>query len=115
MNRDPSCLFCRIIAGEIPAARVFEDADTLAFRDIAPAAPAHLLVVPKEHIASLADCADGRDELLGRLLGAAARVARQERLGSWRTVINAGAAAGQTVGHLHLHLLAGRDFSWPPG
>ena len=109
-----NCLFCRVAAGEIPANIVYSDAAALAFRDINPQAPTHILVIPRAHLASLND-AEGHD--LGLLLQAAARVARQEGLAEdgYRVVINTGADAGQTVFHLHLHLLGGRPLAWPPG
>lgn len=114
---DQSCLFCKIVAGEIPAAKVYEDDDAIAFRDINPQAPVHVLVIPREHISSLADAADTHEATLGRLLLAAARVARQEGLteSGFRTVVNNGAGAGQSVFHIHLHVLGGRPLTWPPG
>ena len=109
-----SCLFCRIVRGEIPARIVREDEHTVAFRDIDPKAPTHVLVIPKEHVASLDEARD--PALAGRLLLAAAEIARSEGITSgYRTVVNTGADAGQTVFHLHLHLLGGRKLSWPPG
>lgn len=110
-----SCLFCRIIAGEIPAARVAESAEAIAFRDIAPQAPVHVLVVPRAHLASLDSATD--ETALGAVLRLAQRVARQEGLveGGYRCVINTGADGGQTVGHLHVHVLGGRAMGWPPG
>lgn len=109
------CLFCRIAAGEIPARIVHQDADVVAFHDISPQAPTHVLVVPRRHVESLSATGADDQELLGRLLGAAAEVARSENLVSWRLVANCGADAGQSVSHLHLHVLGGRRFSWPPG
>lgn len=109
-------LFERIIDREIPADIVFEDAQCLAFRDISPQAPTHILVIPKKPIPRLADAAPEDAALLGHLMASAASVARQEGCGdAFRIVINNGAAAGQTVFHLHVHLLAGRGFDWPPG
>ncbi len=108
------CLFCKIILGEIPSAKVYEDERVFAFRDINPQAPTHILVVPKVHVSGLSECAD-RPELLGQVQAAAARLAAREQLGDYRCVINCGPGAGQTVFHLHLHLLAGRTFAWPPG
>ena len=109
-----SCLFCRIVRGEIPAKIVREDAHTVAFRDIDPKAPTHILVIPKEHVPSLDETSD--PTLVGRLSLAAAEIARSEGLtGGYRTVVNTGAGAGQTVFHLHLHLLGGRKLTWPPG
>jgi histidine triad (HIT) family protein len=102
-----SCIFCRLVAGELPATRVHEDADVLAFRDIQPQAPTHVLVVPKRHVASLAELTDAR--LAGALLLAAAAVARAEGLiQGWRLIANTGAHGGQEVPHLHLHVLGGR-------
>jgi histidine triad (HIT) family protein len=111
------CIFCRIVAGEIPATRVQEDADTLVFRDINPAAPTHLLVVPKRHIASLEDATDEECGVLGKLVLSARRAARAEgrSAGGYRLVMNVGPDAGQAVSHIHLHVLGGRPFGWPPG
>ncbi|HEV3470018.1 MAG TPA: histidine triad nucleotide-binding protein [Pyrinomonadaceae bacterium] len=111
------CLFCKIAAGEIPAQLVYQDERAVAFRDINPQAPTHVLVIPREHVASLAEAEEGRESLLGHLLLAAARVARDAGLeaSGFRTVINNGAGAGQSVFHLHLHVLGGRPLSWPPG
>ncbi len=109
-----SCLFCRIVRGEIPAKIVREDEHTVAFRDIDPKAPTHILVIPREHVASLDEATD--PAMVGRLSLAAAEIARAEGItGGYRTVINTGAGAGQTVFHLHLHLLGGRKLTWPPG
>jgi histidine triad (HIT) family protein len=110
-----SCLFCRIARGEIPAKLVLENEHVMAFRDIDPKAPTHVLVIPRTHVASLEEATDAR--LLGEMQLAAAQVARQEGLvaGGYRTVINTGADAGQTVFHIHLHLLGGRKLAWPPG
>ena len=110
-----SCLFCRIVRKEIPATIVHEDEHTLAFRDIDPKAPTHVLVIPKTHVASLEEATDAA--LIGRLALAAAKIAEAEGIakGGYRTVINTGADAGQTVFHVHLHLLGGRRLSWPPG
>lgn len=109
------CLFCRIVRGEIPARIAHETATTLAFHDVNPQGPTHILVIPRRHVASLHEATDA--ELLGQLLAAARDVAEQEGLGpsGYRTVINTGADGGQTVAHLHLHVLGGRRFSWPPG
>lgn len=104
-----SCLFCRIVAGEIPATVVAETARTLAFRDVAPQAPTHVLVVPREHHADAAACADADPALLGEVMAAAVDVARQEGLdGGYRLLTNTGDDAGQTVHHLHVHVLGGR-------
>jgi histidine triad (HIT) family protein len=110
------CLFCKIIAGEIPSKTVFEDDLTYAFRDINPQAPSHVLVVPRKHIASLADSGPEDEALLGHLHLVAARIAASEELSDgFRTVINTGPDGGQTVDHLHVHLLGGRSMHWPPG
>ncbi|KAB2963683.1 MAG: HIT domain-containing protein [Thermoanaerobaculia bacterium] len=109
------CLFCRIAAGEIPARIVHADDDVIAFHDVAPKAPAHVLVIPRRHLPSLAAAGDGDGLLLGHLLETCNSVARQLGLASYRVVINNGEDAGQSVLHLHLHLLGGRAFTWPPG
>lgn len=110
-----ACLFCRIVRGEVPATVIWEDEQALAFRDIDPKAPTHFLVIPKAHVASLNDAGDAL--ALGRLLLAARDLAAAEGIAErgYRTVINTGADAGQTVFHLHLHVLGGRRMSWPPG
>lgn len=109
------CLFCRIVAGEIPCTKVHEDDHTLAFRDINPQAPTHVLVIPKAHVGNIASIPPG--EVLGQVFAAAAAVARQEGIAEtgYRLVFNVGADAGETVPHLHLHVLGGRQLSWPPG
>jgi histidine triad (HIT) family protein len=109
------CLFCRIVRGEIPAKIVHETEHTVAFADINPQAPLHVLVIPREHVASLAEATD--PALVGRLALAAADIARRDGVeaSGYRTVINTNGDAGQTVFHLHLHLLAGRRLGWPPG
>ncbi len=114
---DPSCLFCRIVAGEIPAARVHEDERVIAIRDIAPRAPTHVLFLPREHIVSAADLTIADGPLLGALFSAAADFARREGLAAagYRMVTNIGRWGGQTVDHLHVHLLGGRSMTWPPG
>lgn len=109
------CLFCKIVSGEIPSKRVHEDEHLVAFEDLHPRAPTHVLVVPREHVASLAEAREGHEAMIGRLFLAAARIARQRGLDSFRTVVNAGAGAGQTVFHLHVHVLGGRPMDWPPG
>ena len=108
------CLFCRIVAAKIPATVVYEDDDAVAINDVFPRAPFHVLVMPRRHVARLSELDD--EPLGGRLLQVVRRVARQGGVGdSFRLVVNNGAQAGQTVPHLHLHVLAGRDFGWPPG
>ncbi len=109
-------VFKRIIDGEIPADVVYQDDDCLAFRDIAPQAPTHVLVIPKKEIAALDDADDSDQLLLGKLLLAVREVARRLQLeNGYRVVVNCGADGGQDVNHLHLHLLAGRRMKWPPG
>jgi len=114
---DPDCLFCKIVAGEIPAARVHEDDSVIAIRDIAPRAPTHVLFLPREHIGSAADLTVADGPMLGALFGAAADFARSEGIADagYRMVTNIGQWGGQTVGHLHVHLLGGRSMTWPPG
>ena len=109
------CLFCRIVRGEIPAKLVAEDEHCVAFRDINPQAPVHVLVIPREHVASLNQATD--PTMLGRLSLMAADIARKEGVAEsgYRTVVNTNAGAGQTVFHIHLHLLGGRSLHWPPG
>ena len=110
------CLFCRLVTGEIPAAKVHEDELVVAIRDINPQAPTHMLVMPVAHVASAADLSDADGPLLGRLFAVAAELARQDGLdGGWRLVSNVGRDGGQSVDHLHVHLLGGRPMSWPPG
>ena len=110
------CLFCKIITGMISVERVYEDEVCLAFPDINPQALTHVLVVPKEHIASMAEVEPEHTLLLGRLMSAAAEVARRQRLTKgYRIVVNTGAEGGQTVPHLHLHVIGGRFMGWPPG
>jgi histidine triad (HIT) family protein len=110
------CLFCRIISGEIPSKKVYEDEHTYAFEDINPQAPTHVLVVPKKHIRGLKEAQGADAEIIGYCHIAAANVARQLNIeDGYRTVLNVGARAGQSVFHLHVHLLGGRNLSWPPG
>jgi histidine triad (HIT) family protein len=115
MNED--CLFCKIIAGAIPSEKVFEDDVCIAFNDISPQAPTHVLIVPREHFASLDKAENTHTETLGHLLLTAARIARDEGFAEdgYRVVINTNADGGQTVFHLHVHLLGGRPFVFPPG
>ncbi len=108
MSHDPHCLFCKIAAGQIPSTKVYEDDELLAFKDIHPAAPVHLLVIPKAHLASLADADDSHAPLLGRMLALAPRLAREQGANNgFRTVINTGPDGGQEVHHLHLHVMGG--------
>jgi histidine triad (HIT) family protein len=113
----PDCLFCRIVAGEIPAARVHEDDLVIAIRDIAPRAPTHILLMPRRHIASALELTDADASTTGRLFAAAADIARAEGIADagYRLVSNVGRWGGQSVDHLHLHLMGGRAFDWPPG
>jgi len=111
------CLFCKIIAGTIPAKKVLEDEHLFAFEDINPQAPVHVLICPRRHIATTNDLAGGDAELIGRLFLAAKRIAADRGVaeGGYRMVLNCNAGAGQSVFHVHLHLLGGRRFTWPPG
>lgn len=111
------CLFCKMVAGTIKPDVVYEDDAVLAFRDINPQAPTHVLVVPKRHISTINDLTGEDAELVGRLYLGAKKVAEQEGIAAegYRTVMNCNAAAGQTVFHLHLHVLGGRNMHWPPG
>ena len=117
MAADPNCLFCKIVAGEIPSTRVHEDDVVIAFRDIAPRAPTHILAIPRDHIASAADLTEADAPMLGRLFATIAEIARREGIAGagYRLVSNVGQWGGQTVDHLHIHLLGGRPFEWPPG
>jgi histidine triad (HIT) family protein len=111
----PDCLFCKIVAREIPAQLVFEDAQSIAFKDISPKAPTHVLVVPKKHLDSLSSSKDEDSALLGHLQRVAVAVAGQLSLKDFRLVTNNGRGAGQSVDHLHYHLMGGRPMEWPPG
>ena len=115
-DRVPNCLFCKIVAGEIPAKRLHETEETLAFADIRPQAPVHVLVIPKRHIASHAHALPEDAGLLGKVLAAAGEVAKAHHLDNgYRLVVNTGPDGGQTVDHLHVHVLGGRHMGWPPG
>ena len=111
------CLFCRIVAGEIPAGIIYQDDSLVAFKDINPQAPLHLLIVPRRHISSLNDLQTDDDALVGSMFRRAAALAREHGFHDrgYRTVFNTNREAGQTVFHIHLHLLAGRGLAWPPG
>jgi histidine triad (HIT) family protein len=111
------CLFCRIVADEIPSTRVYEDDQIIAFRDIAPRAPTHILLIPRRHIASALDLTEADSPLVGHLFAVAADLARSEGIadGGYRLVSNIGQWGGQSVDHLHIHLMGGRPFEWPPG
>lgn len=117
MTTDASCIFCKIGKGEMNAKVVHETDDVIAFEDINPAAPKHVLVIPKEHIPTVNDIRPEHHALVGKLYEAAQHVAGQQgcKDGGYRLVMNCGEAAGQSVWHIHLHVLGGRGFSWPPG
>lgn len=112
-----SCLFCKIVKKEIPAKTVYEDDEVLAFEDLNPQAPVHILIIPKKHIATSLDIQDEDNALIGRLFQAANRLAREKGVAEkgFRTVMNCNRGAGQSVFHIHLHLIAGRVLNWPPG
>lgn len=110
------CIFCKIIAGEIPSSKVYEDEQVLAFRDIEPQAPFHVIIIPKQHIASAAEINGDNSHLIAKVFETAAKIAAAEGLDNgFRIVNNCGAEGGQTVGHIHFHMLAGRMLAWPPG
>jgi histidine triad (HIT) family protein len=118
MRMSSDCIFCKIAAGEIPTKKLYEDEQALAIADINPQAPLHVLILPKKHIASLAEVGSSDQEkiLVGDLLGVANQLARQHNLSrGYRVVVNTGPDGGQTVGHLHVHLIGGRQMHWPPG
>lgn len=110
-----NCLFCKIIRGEIPADKLYEDDDVLAFRDIAPQAPTHFLVIPKKHIQGPEAVQPEDEQLVGKMMRVGSEVAQKEGIPHFRAVFNNGAEAGQTVFHLHMHILGGRSLNWPPG
>lgn len=111
-----SCIFCKIVAKETPARIIHEDETTVAFHDINPQAPVHVLVIPKKHFASAEETAEADEPVLGHLHRVASKLARELKItAGYRTVVNTGAGAGQSVFHFHLHLLGGRPFRWPPG
>lgn len=109
------CLFCKIIAGEIPSSKLYEDNLCYAFNDIAPQAPTHFLVIPKTHIASISEIDDSNSAVAGHMLSVIAQLAKELGMESYRVVSNIGEQAGQSVRHLHFHVLSGRDMTWPPG
>ena len=110
------CLFCKIIAGEIPSKKVYEDEHTFAFEDIDPKAPTHVLIIPKRHLRGLKEAQASDAEIIGRCHLVAAKIARDRNIeDSYRTVLNVGPGSGQSVFHLHVHLLGGRNLHWPPG
>ncbi len=109
------CLFCKIIAGEVPSSKLYEDDLCYAFNDIAPQAPTHFLVIPKTHIASISEIDDSNSAVAGHMLSVIAQRAKELGMESYRVVSNIGEQAGQSVRHLHFHVLSGRDMTWPPG
>lgn len=111
------CLFCKIIAGDIPSTKIYEDDKVYAFNDIEPQAPIHIIIVPKSHISSANELTDDNAEVIGHIFSVAAKIAKEKGFAEngWRIVNNCGVDGGQTVGHLHFHLLAGRNLGWPPG
>ena len=115
--KDPDCLFCKIVAGDIPTTSVLDRGNVFAFRDVNPQAPAHILIVPKDHVRDVSVMDASHGDLLGEMVAAANEIARSEGIDTsgYRLVLNVGADAGQTVFHLHLHLLGGRPMAWPPG
>ena len=111
-----NCLFCKIINGEIPSSKVYEDDTVFAFRDIEPQAPTHILIIPKQHIKSAAEIDESNSAVISHIFEVAAKIAKQEGLDDgFRIVNNCGDIAGQTVKHLHFHLMGGREFTWPAG
>ena len=116
MNAD-DCIFCKIVRGEIPARKLYDDEHALAFHDIQPQAPVHILLIPKRHVASLNEIGPADSDGLGRLLALVPRLAQEVGVAQsgYRTIINCGRGVGQTVFHLHLHILGGREMAWPPG
>ena len=111
------CIFCRIVSGEVPAKKVYEDDDVMAFEDIRPQAPVHILVIPKRHIATVNDLTESDVQLVGKLVLVAKRIASERGVAErgYRLVLNCNRDSGQEVFHIHLHLLGGRKFAWPPG
>ncbi|MEN8257241.1 MAG: histidine triad nucleotide-binding protein [Thermodesulfobacteriota bacterium] len=111
-----NCLFCKIINGDIPSDKLYEDDDTYAFRDISPQAPTHFLVIPKKHISGPSEVSQEDEKIIGKMMRVGADIARQEGIGdAFRVIFNNGAEVGQTVFHIHMHILGGRSMSWPPG
>jgi histidine triad (HIT) family protein len=110
-----NCLFCKICRGEIPADTLYEDDDVLAFRDISPQSPVHFLVIPKKHLHGPADVSEDDEQLIGKMMRIGNQVAQQKGIEQYRVVFNNGEQAGQTVFHIHMHILGGRNMTWPPG
>jgi histidine triad (HIT) family protein len=115
--KSADCLFCKIVAGDIPAEIIYESDSAIGFRDVNPQAPTHVLIIPREHIATINDLDAGHETIVGKLYTAAKTIAADEGLADdgYRVVMNCNEAAGQTVFHIHLHLLGGRSLGWPPG
>ena len=113
----PDCIFCKIAEGKIPSNIVYRDDDVLAFDDVNPVAPIHVLIIPKKHISTLNDTTGGDEALLGKMMSCARNIAGEKNLSSagYRVIMNVMSGAGQSVFHIHLHLLGGRPFNWPPG
>ena len=109
------CIFCKIANGEIPSSKVYEDDKILAFNDIEPQAPVHILIIPKEHIASAAEINEENSGLIAHIFEVAAKIAKEQNLDGFRIVNNCGYSAVQTVKHIHFHLMSGREFTWPAG
>ena len=109
------CLFCKIAAGDIPAEKLYEDEEMLAFRDISPQAPVHFLIIPKKHIQDPAGVDTDDEDMIGRMMRTGTKVAKENGISDFRLVFNNGVGAGQTVFHLHMHVLGGRPLGWPPG
>jgi histidine triad (HIT) family protein len=110
-----NCLFCKIIKGDIPSAKLYEDDDIFAFRDISPQAPLHFLIVPKKHISGPSAVAPADEQLIGKIVRVAGEIAGKEGIGHYRLVFNNGEGVGQSVFHIHMHVLGGRSMGWPPG
>ncbi|MBI4532181.1 MAG: histidine triad nucleotide-binding protein [Candidatus Latescibacteria bacterium] len=112
-----TCVFCKVVSGEVPSRRIYEDDDTVAFEDSNKMAPVHILIIPKRHIATLLDLTDGEADLVGKMILIANQIARERKIdrSGYRLVFNCNAGGGQSVYHLHLHLLGGRRMTWPPG
>ena len=112
-----SCIFCKIVTGEIPAEILYQDDDVICFRDVAPQAPTHMLVIPKKHIGSISELEDVDTGLVGKVLVTATRMAKEQGISEsgYRVAMNCGDEGGQTVGHIHMHVLGGRQMGWPPG
>ena len=109
------CIFCKIISGDIPTSKVYEDETVIAFNDIEPQAPVHILIIPKEHIASAAEINESNSSLIAHVFEVAAKISKEMNLDGFRIVNNCGDSAGQTVKHIHFHLMSGREFTWPAG